>query len=73
MKIQSQNICSSVSDPKRLWSDPDPTFLLIPDPDPGPDPCQNKIFERTQNKLLFTNHSELYRVGLLYCLHNILM
>ena len=28
----------SVVDPKLFFSDPDPTFQEIPDPDPAPDP-----------------------------------
>jgi len=45
---------SSVWNPKGLFPDPDPTFQIIPDsapdPDPFPDLGQNQIFERTQNK-----------------------
>ena len=39
-------IFSSVSEPKRLFPDPslDPTFQIIPDPAPAPDPGQNQIF-----------------------------
>ena len=31
-------VCSSVVDPKLFFSDPDPTFQEIPDPDPISDP-----------------------------------
>ena len=36
-------VASTVSDLKRLFLDPDPTFMVIPDPDPFPDPGQNQI------------------------------
>jgi len=61
----------SVSELKRLYSDPDPapdpTFQIIPDPAPDPapfpDPGQNQIFLRT-------HHPEVFRIGLLYCFTN---
>jgi len=50
---------TSVSDPKRLFPDPDPTFQVIPDPGPDPDPFldpgQNQIYYRAQTKLHIFN------------------
>ena len=57
----------SESDPKRLFPDPDQTFQVILDPDPFLDPGQNQIFK--EHKKLFTNHSAVFRIGLLYCFH----
>ena len=52
MNIVCLCLKSSVSDPKRLFPDPDPTLKGIPDPDPTlqgfpdpfPDPGQNSTF-----------------------------
>jgi len=48
-------VSNSVPEPKRSFPDLDPTFKIIPDPDPAPDPFpdpgQNQIFQRTQKKL----------------------
>ena len=55
-------VMSSVSDPKRLF--PDPTFQVIPDPDPFPDPRQYQTFKE-QNKNIFTYHLEVFSIGLL--------
>jgi len=35
------NVGTSVVDPKLFFSDPDPTFQEISDPDPAPDPANN--------------------------------
>jgi len=53
-------VITSVSDPKRLFPDPDPTLKGIPDPEPNPtiqvfpelilDPDQNLTFLPSQRK-----------------------
>jgi len=58
-----QVLAGSVSEPKRLFSDPapdpDPTFQLIPDPAPYPfpDPGQKFFFKEHKIKENFTHHS----------------
>ena len=48
----------SVSDPKRLF--PDPTFKAIPEPDPIPDPVQNKTLKR---QFFLLNPLETFTIG----------
>jgi len=50
---------------------------MIPAPDPATDPFpelgQNQICLKTQIKEKFTHHLEVFRIGLLYCFHKLLM
>jgi len=80
---------TTVSEQTRLFPDPDPapTFQIVLDPDPPPDPApdppldpapdpfpdpgQITFLKNTKKK--FTHHSEVFRIGLLYCFHKLLM
>jgi len=57
-------VLSSVSDPKRLFQDPDPTLKRIPDPDPTlpepiPDQGQNLPFLQSQKKIFLISFKSI--------------
>jgi len=52
----SAQVLLSVSDPKRIFPDPDPTFQVM-DPDPG----QNQILKE-HIKIFFIHDSEMLRI-----------